>query len=93
MDQGTGPVVPRFVDVFGRLVTVTAATKRLLKTLRINNEEFFLRRIYGLFLRIYESHLLRFGSRLQYGVKVLSRNIKKFDEYIEDLVWKIKPVP
>ena len=39
MDQGTGSVVPRFVDVFGRLVTVTAATKRLLKALRINNEE------------------------------------------------------
>ena len=39
VDQGTGSVVPRFVDVFGRLVTVTAATKRLLKALRINNEE------------------------------------------------------
>ena len=34
MDQGTGSVVPRFVDVFGRLVTVTAATERLLKALR-----------------------------------------------------------
>ena len=32
VDQGTGSVVPRFVDVFGRLVTVTAATERLLKT-------------------------------------------------------------
>ena len=31
MDRGTGLVVSRFVDVFGRLVTVTAATKRLLK--------------------------------------------------------------
>ena len=39
VDQGTGSVVPRFVDAFGRLVTVTAATERLLKALRINNEE------------------------------------------------------
>ena len=39
MDRGTGSVVPRFVDAFGRLVTVTAATERLLKALRINNEE------------------------------------------------------
>ena len=34
VDQGTGSVVPRFVDAFGRLVTVTAATERLLKALR-----------------------------------------------------------
>ena len=39
MDQGTGSVVPGFVDDFGRLVTITAATKRLSKALRINNEE------------------------------------------------------
>ena len=32
-------VVPRFVDAFGKLVIVTAATKRLLKALQINNEE------------------------------------------------------
>ena len=35
----------------------------------------FLWRIYGLFLRIYESHSLWFGSRLQYGVKVLSGSL------------------
>ena len=29
----------KFVDAFGRLVTVTAATERLLKALRINNGE------------------------------------------------------
>ena len=39
MDRDTGPVVPRFVDVLGRLATVTAATEKLLKTLRINNEK------------------------------------------------------
>ena len=27
MDRGTDSVVPKFVDVFGRLVTVTAATE------------------------------------------------------------------
>ena len=36
MDRGTGSVVPRFVDAFGRLVTVTAATERLLRALRGN---------------------------------------------------------
>ena len=39
VDQGTGSVVPSFVDAFGRLVTVTAVTEKLLKALRINNEE------------------------------------------------------
>ena len=34
MDRGTGSVVPRLVDAFGRLVTVTAATERFLKALR-----------------------------------------------------------
>ena len=38
MDQGTDSVVPSFVDAFGRLVTVTVATEKLLKALRINNE-------------------------------------------------------
>ena len=33
VDQGTGSMVPKFVDVFERLVTVTAATGRLLKAL------------------------------------------------------------
>ena len=39
MDQGTDSAVPSFVDAFGRLVTVTAATEKLLKALRINNKE------------------------------------------------------
>ena len=39
VDQGTGSVIPRFVDAFGRLVTVTAATEKLLKALRVNNKE------------------------------------------------------
>ena len=34
MDRGTGLVVQKFVDALGRLVTVMAATKRLLKALR-----------------------------------------------------------
>ena len=41
MDRGTGSEVSKFVDAFGRLVTVTAATERLLKALRINNGEIF----------------------------------------------------
>ena len=32
-------LVPKFVDAFGSLVTITAATKKLLKVLQINNEE------------------------------------------------------
>ena len=35
----------------------------------------FLWRIYGLLLRIYESYLLRFGSRLQCGVEVLGGSL------------------
>ena len=34
MDRGIGPAVPRFMDAFGNLVTVTAATEKLC-------EEFF----------------------------------------------------
>ena len=55
-------MVTRFVDVFGRLVTVTAATEKLLKALR--GDPFcggYMGFLYG-FIRGY---ILRFGSGLR----------------------------
>ena len=73
MDQGT--VITRFVDFLWIHNNYGSNGKALLRLYGLTTWRFFLWRIYGLPLWIYEGCLLRFGSGLQCGAEVLSGSL------------------
>ena len=73
VDRGT--VVTRFVDFSWIDNSYGNNGKALVGLYGLTTWRFFLWRIYGLPLWIYEGRLLRFGSGLQCGTEVLSRSL------------------